>query len=179
MKDISGLLKNYHNLVAKVDELCARITNDCADYIRCRKGCDSCCRHFSIFWVEAVNLAHVLEDMPQNRSSFLRNRAQSSADQDICPLLDDGECALYSVRPIICRTHGMPIIARDGATQLVDFCPQNFTQVETIPGHLIIDIDQLNNTLAAINALFVSHYFDGNHPPTERLTIADALFLQV
>jgi Fe-S-cluster containining protein len=179
MKEISELLENYNNLVARVDELCTRITNDCADDIRCRKGCDSCCRHFSIFWVEAVNLANVLKDMPSKRSSFLRSKAQASLDYDVCPLLDEGVCALYSVRPIICRTHGLPIITRDGATQTIDFCPENFNQIESLPGHLIIDIDQLNNTLAAINALFVSQYFDGNPPPTERLTIADALFLQV
>jgi hypothetical protein len=91
----------------------------------------------------------------------------------------DGVCVLYLARPIICRTHGLPVLARSENAQFVDFCPRNFTLAETIPGHLIIDLDQLNTTLVAINALFVSSYFTENPPPTERLTIADALCLKI
>ncbi|MDD2320574.1 MAG: YkgJ family cysteine cluster protein [Geobacteraceae bacterium] len=179
MKNVSDLLMNYNNLVARIDDLCAGIQSACGDNIQCRKGCDSCCRHFSIFWVEAVSMAHVLAEMPSERFRSLRQKAQSFAEHDVCPLLEDGVCALYSARPIICRTHGLPILTRNGTAQLIDFCPQNFVQAETISGKWVIDLDQLNNTLAAINALFVTQYFNGTPPPTERLTIADALFLQV
>lgn len=179
MKDINDLLQNYYRLVAKIDSLCTEILMQCADSVSCRKGCDACCRHFSIFWVEAVSLATFVANLPQKQSAFLRSRAQYQAEQDVCPLLEDGVCALYATRPIICRTHGLPILARGETTQIIDFCPRNFTQLETIPGHQIIDLDQLNTTLVAINALFVSRYFNGNPPPIERLTIADALFLKI
>jgi len=179
VKDINNQLHNYYNLVAKVDSLCTEIMKQCADSVSCRKGCDACCRHFSIFWVEAISLANFVTNLPQKQAAFLRSKAQFLTEKDVCPLLVDGVCAVYSIRPIICRTHGLPIFTRGETTQIIDFCPQNFTQVETIPGHLIIDLDQLNTTLVAINALFVSRYFNGNPPPTERLTIADALFLKI
>lgn len=179
MSEINGQLLNYHNLLAKVDSLSARIVEQCGDNITCHKGCDECCRHFSIFWVEAVNLANFLAGLPQKQLDFLRNRAQNLANQEACPLLVDGACAVYAARPIICRTHGLPILIRDGAAQTIDFCPRNFTQAETLPGQAIIDLDVLNNSLAAINALFVSHYFKGSPPPTERLSIVDALFLKI
>ena len=179
MKEINDLLHNYHNLVGKIDSLCRGVMTQCADSISCRKGCDSCCRHFSIFWVEAVNLAYFVATLPQKQAALLRSKADVLADHDVCPLLMEGACAIYPARPIICRTHGLPILARSETRQIVDFCPRNFTQVETIPGHLIIDLDTLNNTLVAINALFVSRYFNGSPPPTERLTIVDALFLKI
>jgi len=179
VKDINDQLRNYHNLVAKIDSLCTEIMMQCADSISCSKGCDACCRHFSIFWVEAVNLANFVANLPQKQAALLQSKAQYLAEQDVCPLLVDGVCALYSARPIICRTHGLPVLARNETTQIVDFCPRNFTLAETLPGHLIIDLDQLNTTLVAINALFVSCYFNGNPPPTERLTIADALCLKI
>jgi len=179
VKDINEQLHNYYSLVAKIDSLCTEITKHCADSISCRKGCDACCRHFSIFWVEAVSLANYVVNLPQKQAASLRRRAQYLTDQDVCPLLEDGECTLYATRPIICRTHGLPILTRAETTQNIDFCPRNFTRKKTIPGHLVIDLDQLNTTLVAINALFVSRYFNGNPPPTERLTIADALFLKI
>ncbi|HOP41407.1 MAG TPA: YkgJ family cysteine cluster protein [Geobacteraceae bacterium] len=150
----------------------------CADEIRCQKGCDSCCRHFSVFWVEAVNLALAAKQLPEQKLSTLRNRAQSfENDAAVCPLLEDGACLLYDARPIICRTHGLPILSRNNETHVIDFCPCNFTTMESIPGNLVINLDLLNNTLAAINALFVSRFFDGNPPPTERLAIAEALLI--
>lgn len=179
MKDNKALLQNYHNLVGKIDALCSGVMTQCADSISCRKGCDSCCRHFSIFWVEAVNLACFVATLPQEQAELLRSKADKLADQDVCPLLLDGACAVYAARPIICRTHGLPILTRSETTQSIDFCPRNFTQADTIPGNLIIDLDTLNNTLVAINALFVSRYFDGSPPPTERIAIADALFLKI
>jgi len=179
VKDLSDLLQNYHNLVGKIDSLCSGVMTQCAESISCRKGCDSCCRHFSLFWVEAVNLAAFVTTLPQQQADFLRSRAKTLADQDVCPLLVDGACAVYAARPIICRTHGLPILTRLETTLSVDFCPKNFTQAHTIPGHLVIDLDSLNNTLVAINALFVSRYFNGSSPPTERLAIADALFLKI
>ncbi len=179
MKNINNLLQNYHNLVGKIDSLCSEVLTQCADSISCHKGCDSCCRHFSVFWVEAVNLACYVANLPEKQAALLRSKAETLADQDVCPLLLDGACAVYAARPIICRTHGLPILTRSDTTQSVDFCPRNFTRVDTIQGNLIIDLDTLNNTLVAINALFVSRYFDGSPPPTERLAIVDALFLKI
>jgi uncharacterized protein len=155
MKEVTEHLNNYYQLVAKVDALCVEIVTHCAESISCRKGCDACCRQFSIFWVEAINLATVVANMPQKQSAFLRSRAADLVEEDVCPLLVDGVCTLYVARPIICRTHGLPILTSTDTAPVIDFCPQNFTEIETIPGNLIIDLDQLNKTLAAINALFV------------------------
>jgi hypothetical protein len=60
----------------------------------------------------------------------------------------------------------------------VDYCPRNFQNIETLPGNMILDLDRLNETLAAINLHFVSCYFDGREPLAARLTISEALMLE-
>jgi Fe-S-cluster containining protein len=173
------LLNNYRQLVGRIDSLCAEIHRAYSGSIACRKGCNSCCRHFSVFWVEAVTLALAARSLPKEQLALLRNRAKSFTVQDICPLQEDGACILYAHRPIICRTHGLPILMRRGADVRVDYCPRNFANIETFSGNAILDLDRLNEILAAINLLFVSRYFDGKEPPTTRVTISEALMMEI
>src|SRR5512146_319059 len=126
-------LQNYRNLVEKIDGFCRTIEERYRDRIACRKGCDGCCRHISLFRVEAVNLAMALRQLPGGDVSRIREKARASSPDGPCPLLENGACLLYSARPIICRTHGLPILTREFGDPSVDFCPQNFIGVETLP----------------------------------------------
>ncbi len=172
------VLKSYRNFVEKVDSLCLDIEKEHFELIACRKGCDSCCRHISLFPVEAVNLSLALRRLPEDESSFIREKARTASADGPCPLLEDGACLLYGSRPIICRTHGLPILTRESGSPAVDFCPRNFRGVESLPGKSVIDLDLLNTSLAAINSVFVKVFFDGIPPGKERLTIAEALLLE-
>jgi Fe-S-cluster containining protein len=178
MKNGHDSLRNYRNLVAKVDALCGSIEREHAERITCCKGCDSCCRHISLFWVEAAGLALALRDLPRDTVSLIREKARSASAEGACPLLEKGICLLYMARPIICRTHGLPILTSESGRRMVDFCPRNFIGVESLPGNSIIDLDLLNTSLAAVNALFVAEFFHGCPPEKERLTIAEALLLE-
>lgn len=149
-------LGNYFDLIERVDELCAQITVKYEAHIACRKGCADCCRCFTLFPVEAEALSTALRELPRFRRDYIRQRVKSAPSGDACPLLEEGACLLYSARPIICRTHGMPIlVVRDGRRR-VDVCPLNFKNVESLPGSAMIELDRLNTTLAAINALFIA-----------------------
>ena len=163
-------LENYRALLLRVDEICHQTAERFASQISCRPGCDACCRNLSIFAVEAAALHQALCQLPEEDADFLRRAAADSSPEAPCPLLHGGICLLYLARPIICRTHGLPLLVnRDGASG-IDFCPENFRGTESIPGSAVIDLERLNATLLAINTLFVRSF-----PGPERLTMAQAL----
>jgi len=169
-------LQNYRSLTAKVDDICRLIALKYESCLACREGCDDCCRHISIFPVEAESLAAALRELPAEESSRIRKLARA-ASSEACPLLDNGRCLLYAARPIICRTHGFPILSA-GPAGVIDFCPKNFIGVASFPAAYILDIDLLNTTLAAINSVFTASCGTAQLPGRERLTIAEALLLE-
>ena len=163
-------LQNYLALLDRVDRLCGRTLARLGSQISCRPGCDACCRHLSIFAVEAAALREALGALAKPDASFILQRAAYASPEAPCPLLHNGLCLLYRARPVICRTHGLPLlISRDGESG-VDFCPENFRDLSSIPGSELIDLDRLNTILATINAVFLRGWVG-----PERLTVAQAL----
>ncbi len=171
-------LDNYRLLLEKVDALCGHILETFPDQVACRPGCHDCCRHLSLFPVEAVALAAALQELPPPEADRIRRRAAVSGDDDPCPLLADGHCLLYAARPLICRTHGLPILTVKDGSQRVDFCPLNFAGLATLPGNAVINLERLNASLCAVNALFLTHHAASPAATRERLTIAEALLLE-
>lgn len=172
-------LRNYFELVGKVDDLCRRIESEFSGDLACRKGCSGCCRHLSLFWVEAVALALTLEGCSEAEAERIRARAVQHRPDDPCPLLENDACLLYEGRPIICRTHGLPLLMGDGDERRIDFCDLNFRDLSSLPARAVIDLNLLNTTLAAIDNLFVSEVFHGEPPEKDRLTISEALLLDL
>lgn len=165
-------LENYRTLVTRVEELCQRTVGALSSHITCRAGCDACCRHLSIFAVEAAAIRAALNELPPEKAALIRAKAQGLREDSPCPLLHDGLCLLYQARPVICRTHGLPLLLLRDGEKSIDFCPENFQGLPSIPGSAVIDLELLNMMLATINAL----YLQGS-PGPERLTIAEAISL--
>ncbi len=175
MDSTPPLLANYLALRDRIDELCRSIQREFAPHIACSAGCDRCCRHLSLFPVEAFTLAAAARRLPPDRVEALLRQAAGAPPDAPCPLLKDGLCLQYDDRPIICRTHGLPLVFTEDGTQRVDCCPDNFQGVESLPGSAVIGLDRLNATLTAVNAVFVDALErKGVHLPT-RMTIAEAL----
>lgn len=170
------LLQNYRALVAKVDSFCHSVENTYAQHISCNAGCDSCCRHLSLFPVEAHALAEAAAELPPAEAERLRQQVEA-ASPDRCPLLMAGLCLLYAHRPLICRTHGLPLLIKEGEATRVDCCPLNFTGLETLPGGAVLNLENVNAALVAINAVFVAAW--GEKTPSERITIAEAILSAV
>ena len=171
---MENLLDNYYQMVARVDALCRGIRDILSGRITCSEGCSSCCTAITLFPVEAAALNAALEALPEARQEVVRRHVAARTGSERCPLLEEHRCLLYAARPIICRTHGFPIIYTDGSERTVDCCPLNLGEAEQpLSGSAIIDLDRLNTLLVAINALYLSHTDASGQP--ERLTIAEAL----
>jgi hypothetical protein len=171
-------LRNYRNLVEKVDALCRRIATGYGEYLACGKGCDDCCRHISLFPVEAFALTSAIGELPGGVSGHIRDRARR-ASSDACPLLENGLCLLYAFRPIICRTHGFPLLSCAAGEKVIDYCPKNFMEITSLPADAVLNLDILNTTLAAINAVFIASRGNSTNAELNRIPIAEALLLEL
>jgi Fe-S-cluster containining protein len=171
---MENLLDNYYQMVSRVDALCREIQGVLSSQISCSEGCSSCCTAITLFPVEAAALNAAFEALPDEQRNTIIEYVTSHAEGERCPLLDDHRCLLYAARPIICRTHGLPIIYTEGNERKVDCCPLNLNEDEQpVSGSAVIDLDRLNALLVAVNALFLSHA-DATCL-SERLTIAESL----
>lgn len=167
---LDSLLKNYTNLVARVDEHIQRLARVHKDHIACKKGCDACCRHLSLFPVEAFALSRAFSrlDAPCRERIF----GQAKQTGPACPLLVDHVCMVYKARPVICRTHGYPLYMEKQGKAMVDFCPENFKGVKKLDRADMLDLDRMNTLLIAVNTHFTA-CFEDELP--ERIPVDQAL----
>lgn len=171
---MESALDNYRNLISRVDTLCTGIHNALQEQITCSEGCSSCCAAITLFPVEAAALGEALAALPPGEAAAIRDHVSEHAAGECCPLLANRRCLLYQARPIICRTHGLPILFTEEDERRLDCCPRNLTSRESLSGSTIIDLDRLNSVLVAINALYLKQReCPPDFPP--RLTIAEAI----
>lgn len=173
-KMIHALLKNYEQLLTRVDTHIKQVQTKYSNEIVCKKGCDDCCRFLNLFPVEAFALSAAFCQM--NKSD--RDRIMKGLEKGTqgCPLLTKGQCLLYEARPIICRTHGYPLFFEKDGESLVDFCPKNFKGIACFPKESLFDLEQLNTLLAAINKQFIES-IETDVPLSDRISMSDALGL--
>lgn len=167
-------LDNYRKFVARVDALCNGIKGALHEHIACADGCSACCASITLFPVEAAALNAALELLPVEEADAIRLHVREHAGGERCPLLRKSRCLLYAARPVICRTHGFPILYTQNDERRVDCCPLNLERCESLPGSAVIELDRLNTILVAINSLFISQAGQTSDLP-ERLSIAEAI----
>jgi Fe-S-cluster containining protein len=166
-----SLFENYKQLTDRVDALCKAITAALGDQITCSEGCSSCCTSITLFPVEAAAMQEGLASLSIQEAEAIRRHVSEHASGERCPLLSHDRCLLYYFRPIICRTHGLPIVYTADGQRSSDCCPLNLADAASLSGSNVIDLDKLNTLLVAVNAIYLSQ--SGNSEPPERLGIAE------
>lgn len=169
-----NLLENYRQLTERVDALCSSINKTLGDQITCSPGCSSCCTSISIFPVEAAALREALNSLPMQQSKDILRHVSAHADDERCPLLLNNLCSLYEARPVICRTHGLPIVYTADGRRSSDCCPLNMTDIESVSGSSVVDVDKLNTLLVAVNSIYLTQT-DSASDSEARISIAAAL----
>jgi Fe-S-cluster containining protein len=167
---------NYRSLLTRVDRLLDSIRRRYCDHIACQKGCECGCRNLSVFPIEALSLAKGLQDLSEETGAKIRQRAAAASFWD-CPLLEDRACRMYTFRPVICRTHGFPLLTHYKGQPSIGYCRKNFKDMSTIPDDAIIDLDKINRALRTMNASVVdelAHIL----PLPGRLSIAEAILIE-
>ncbi len=146
-------------LYQKVDAFAPRVEAAQGGHLACRRGCDGCCRlRRTAVGVEIDALRKHLDANPGLRARLTprRTHPEVSAGRRCLFLDDDGSCAVYEARPLICRTHGPAVRGPQG----VVWCELNFegrdrAWVEAqVAADSVIDLGQLNTILALVDARF-------------------------
>ena len=172
---VNKSLKDYRRLVARVDRMIDCVRRKYRIHIACRKGCACGCRNLSILPIEGLFISGALQNLPRTMAATIRKRAAVVHFWD-CPLLQEGACSLYAFRPIICRTHGYPLLTRYRGRPSIGYCRHNFKNAPSIPADAVIDLDKINDSLRTINASVAGEAGHALKLP-DRLSISEAVFL--
>jgi uncharacterized protein len=167
-ENTNSCVAEYLRLREQIDRQVAGLIATHGDHITCTPGCCECCVNFTVFSVEFEAILQGLQ------ADAARVAFDASAS---CGFLRDGRCTIYAQRPIICRTHGLPIAFFDEQTggHSVSFCPRNFTDAElddyAFGPENTLDLDALNERLSRLNARFVRELGDTSLRETGRVDL--------
>jgi Fe-S-cluster containining protein len=187
VEDARSLLTRFDALCTKVDDFAARVQASHADEMSCRVGCDGCCRtRLTVTSLEAEAIRRALSAIaaiaPQTRASIasLTARAADPANPRCAALDDDGRCTIYAARPLVCRSHGVPIRVRSHSGSkkarlpVVQACALNFVArgpAAVAPGD-VLDQETLSTVLFALDAALAQVR---GTPPGVRFDLAELL----
>lgn len=146
------LFQSYEGFLHKIDLFCADIVHRLGSRLQCRAGCALCCgRDIDVLPVEF----HFLHSRPIV-SGAVKQLGSVSLRGGNCSFLHQDRCAIYPHRPVICRTHGLPLLVRCPEGEQRDCCPLHAGPLGlgTLARSDLIDLETLNTLLSAVNLLF-------------------------
>ena len=147
---------SYDALAEKVDAFHERVRARYPGALRCELGCSACChQHLSVVPVEFERVAKAALALPAAARTALGARLAAGRSDPRCPLLDDaGACRTYAARPLICRSHGLPVALDDPPGR--DVCPLNFEAgpaLDALDGDCVLSLALINRALGVIDRL--------------------------
>ncbi len=150
-------LARLTQLHQRIDERVADLKELHGKRLHCARECAACCTDgLTVFEVEA-------EQIIRRFPALLANEAPHP--EGACAFLDEqGACRVYSVRPYVCRTQGLPLRwleeTRDHSlVEYRDICPLNESgkPLESLTVSACWSIGETESLLAGIQ-----HQFRGN-----------------
>jgi len=161
------MFKNYITLLEKAGSFFSKVFRENSSKMKCSEGCSKCC-------VDGITLLRVERD---RILSHLKNKDEMpvKSESGRCAFLSsEGCCKIYEVRPLVCRTWGIPILysgsdpsalsekmsrsaVKSGGS--VVCCDLNFQEdfkKGSIGKDIIMDGDRILEMLIAVNSLYCS-----------------------
>ncbi len=146
----------YRALCTKVASFGERVIQRYPGAITCESGCSGCCHvHLSVVGTEFERLSNEVVMLSDEQQDAIRDRVEAGRDDSRCLLLDDdGRCRVYDARPMICRSHGLPLLA--GKPPRRDVCPLNFEDgptLDDLDDDTVLDVEKINAILFVVDRL--------------------------
>ena len=153
LRNSSDVFDSLRALHAKLEAHWSRVTDGVS--IECSARCVSCCHtRLSVCRVEAdyiragiaAGVLSSVEGIPDSATGprWVLGNPEVAACAFLSP---EGVCRIYPFRPLICRSHGIPVSV-DGD---LDVCPANRHLSRTVPP---LNLELLNTLLFAIDGVY-------------------------
>lgn len=166
---MSNFFEHYQLLRKQVDDSSRALESQHKEQMNCKAGCDLCCESISVFPIEFDAIKNELGDLPLPKKK-LKHRLTSK-----CRFLSEHKCLIYKVRPIICRTQGLPLLYEnfDGTGHELSVCKLNFKRVQ--PNSFNINnalfMPPINSQLFLLNKDYIEQLYDKKLTPQKRIKL--------
>jgi uncharacterized protein len=160
-------LIDYFSLRDEIDTLCLKLEEAHKEHIACSAGCHQCCMDFSIFPVEIYS---ILKEKDGGKININHDVSEGE-----CIFLIEGLCSIYKSRPLICRTHGLPLLFMGEDEWKLSYCELNFTgsnlpefnESNTFPQ------DRFNSRLFMLNKEFIKYLKENHYSETDLVSLRE------
>ena len=143
--------KKYLDHRTNVDKRCYELWEEHKSHMQCKAGCSSCCQSFKVLPVEFEYIKSALKS-----AHFKVNPEVKKGE---CKFLVDDKCSIYEHRPVICRSHGFPLVRLNEELEEyeVSYCHLNFKTypINSFTGDNVFFEDKFNSQLYQINSDFI------------------------
>lgn len=168
---MNEITKKYLEIRNTIDKTAAKLEAGHKKHMKCKAGCDMCCMDYSILPVEFYYIKDEL------LNSEISNESFSSKNETECVFLKDHRCTIYNVRPVICRTHGLPLLFMTGDNWELSACELNFTEfdLEEFNEDNTFPQDRFNSQLFMLNKKFISQFDETKYGNFDLIPVRDLL----
>ena len=158
--ELDQALTKYQHLVEQVNLAFQDLRLQYPEDFHCRAGCHQCCLpNLSVSQLEAKAIQRFLSSNPELSEELRLLEERNPHQGQRCSLLkESGQCGIYEARPVICRSHGAPVLFQAAEITgqqewFADVCELNFTVTDLaeLPQEDFLLIDVINQFLAELN----------------------------
>lgn len=168
-------IEEYRRLRDEVDRKASDLMEVHRDRLCCKALCHDCCVNLTVWPVEFFSMVEELKAAKWPRPQFDEGAS--------CGFLKAGLCQIYPYRPIICRTHGLPMVYMHDEDRpdeyAVSFCEKNFVGVDVETFVFTPDntfhLDELNSELALINLRYLEERKETSFRDRRRIEMRELL----
>lgn len=168
----NNYFEKYRLLRDEIEHAAGELANEHSKHMKCKKGCDLCCMDYSIFPIE---FHFILNELQWKQISFSK---PDDSESDVCAFLKYHVCTIYEQRPVICRTHGLPLLfMNDNSEWELSVCELNFTKYDFQEFTLdnTFSQDKFNSKLFMLNKDFIKEFESIRYQETDLIPIRNLL----
>ncbi|MBN2626728.1 MAG: YkgJ family cysteine cluster protein [Spirochaetales bacterium] len=170
---MSEIFREYELFLKDVDRLAGELHERLKDLLLCRAGCSSCCQPISLLPLEWHWIKSRLTDQGKNDNQ--------NTERGRCPFLRHNLCTIYDIRPLICRTHGLPLLYlnSEGTSWELSLCDLNEEALDEecwedlFQNRYFLEMDKWNSRLNRLNQRFLENKPEYGDCLTARIPMAE------